>query len=603
VHEPLDATRLYPLPTGVTHMTSIQSTNTPHVTSFSAMMAHFRTISTKTSSLYHAFCLHNFVQDLILTGRIESFRAYVDDSYLFPKIWNCEPTYDVFHYRANEVDIQEFIIVLMVCFKNVFDREGEWKMKGEHNLKKLFGNYKKMWKTFPLIHKECVDERWVSLHGMDLKQDWLIHFFYNQKFQGSENVEIVSLIRNQNRSDYMAYLHACNKMERKIGLGDAILVFRPTLHTAEGGDVFYRDVEDAMYAFLMYRSLKKGVEVSKRDPFQLNTDTKIGIEVLIFANDKKDFVEITIDSKKYGGIDVWRNNMYFDGVKGHGGVVRMLPNKKPIYFKIYEMWARMNIYGDLLKKVWVSNPDYFRMIIVTDEDFFVKVQEKLKKRRIMMQKMEIEREKMEIEKIANEAKDIFSVNDSGIEMSKGGTYVDIDIEMENLEEKNEIEWYKEESETVGGKYYTMEKVLEEMQEEEVCSVFLEGEEIDDIKVEWSEGKREEWEGGWKIKKMKTGRIEFKEGDTVKISNKVNDKYKKMQNCIGVIREVKENDTQTHSNTPRYYGVELVDRYLDDEIVKCNKESKAKERELGKKLYLFTEMHFVQCAPSAMHKLE
>lgn len=603
MHEPLDATRLYPLPTGVTHMTSIQSTNTPHVTSFSTMMAHLSTVITKTSSLYHAFCVHNFVKDLILMGEIESFRAHVDDSYLFPQVWNCEPTYEVFHYQANEVDIQEFIIVLMMCFKNVFDREGEWKMKGEYNLKKLFGNYKKMWKTIPLIHKECVDERWVSLHGMDLKQDWLIHFFYNQKFRGSENVEIVSLIRNQNRSDYMAYLHACNKMERKTGLGDAILVFRPTLYTAEGGDVFYRDVEDAMYAFLMYRSLKKGVEVSKRDSFPLNTDTKIGIEVLIFANDKKDFVEITIDSKKYGGIDVWRNNMYFDGVKGHGGVVRMLPGKKPIYFKIYEIWARMNTFGDLLKKVWVSNPDYFRMIVVTDEDFFVKVEEKLKKRRIMMQKMEIEREKMEIEKIANEAKDIFSVNDSGIEMSKGGTYVDIDIEMQNVEENDEIEWYIEESETVGGKYHRMQKVLEEMQEDEVCSVFLEGEEIDDIKVEWSEGKREEGEGGWKIKKMKTGRIEFKEGDTVKISNKVNDKYKKMQNCIGVIREVKDNDTQTHSNTPRYYGVELVDRSLDDEIVKCNKESKAKERELGKKLYLFTEMHFVQCAPSAMHKLE
>ena len=218
--------------------------------------------------------------------------------------------------------------------------------------------------------------------------------------------------------------------------------------------------------------------------------------------------------------------------------------------------------------------------------------------------MEIEREKMEIEKIANEAKDIFSVNDSGIEMSKGGTYVDIDIEMQNVEENDEIEWYIEESETVGGKYYTMEKVLEEMEEEEVCSVFVEGEEIDDIKVEWSEGKREEGEGGWKIKKIKTGRTEFKKGDTVKISNKVNDRYKKIpQHCIGVIREVIDNDIQTHSNTPRYYGVELVDRYLDDEIVKCNKESKAKERELGKKLVIVSEMHFVQCGPSAMHKLE
>lgn len=516
--------------------------------------------------LYHSYGLQSFVTKLIERDKIHSFKTFMNDDSLYPKYWGAEKEYEVFQAGAEIVDVEEFILVLIMSFKNIFDKDGKWGMRREYDFFNLFSHLRDMWSNLPYIYRDCVHQRWLDKHGNLVTPEWLLYFFYHVNLQGSENISIVNLVRNQNRSEYMTYLHECYNLEKNGGLGETRLVYQPVLRTDEGNNVLYLDIEGALYAHLVYRSLKHGVDVAKWDAFELNTRSTVDIQILFLANPKSDYKEITFEQEDY------------TGMKFHGGVIRMLEHKKKVTFPIYGMQIELNKFRDLLQKSYMSNKRYFDMIEVRDLDFFENEHE-------IMQKKSKEIEKLEFEKLAMEELDIFSENGKTVEDHGDAVEFDMGINF---------------TEDMGGLWQDV-KSDEEKQEEEQEET---GEMMEVLEVEGGGGMQIEVDYEENVE-MKTNEEEekkddaqlFEIGDQVRITSKLADRYRRIaNNYTGVIVEIVE------SPIAKYYGVELHDISMHDKIARCNNKAKKMEKAISRQVIFVTQEHYVQCALTAMKKL-
>ena len=411
-HTPLSCNALEK-PTSIPRMTTSRAGGTLDVRSYAELMTHLSITKYEKKALYHGYGLHSFIRNLIKKDKIHTFKTFVNDNSLLPKYWDSEKEYEVFHVDAEIVDIEEFIVVLIMSFKNIFDRDGKWGLKKQHNFFNLFANFQKMWSSLPYIYRDCVRPEWMDTHGNLVTPEWLLYWYYFVNFQGSENISIVNLVRIQNRSEYMAHLHECCHLEKNGGMGETRLVYQPVLRTYEANNVFYLDMEGAVYAHLVYRSLKHGVNVTEWDVFELNTRSTVQVEIYFLANPKSDYKEIKLEFEEN------------EGMKFDTSAIRILPAVKPVTLRIYEMSLELNKFDDLERTRPKSMTKYFEIIEVRDLDFFLKEEQ-------IMQKKQAEMQKLELEKLAMEEGEIFVENHKTVE--DVGGYFEFDSEMNFMDE-------------------------------------------------------------------------------------------------------------------------------------------------------------------------